>query len=195
MHEMSQLSNTAGSCHCNADLCRECSKCSQDFHVHPPINHKSAPEKVGRNWNHSWSAQTRCCAWHLSTPADENRIRLSHLRNRFKIASQTAREITGRNNLRICVQTVQNQLSEWTHYICIVRLKFAGSFLIVHWTVNEQSFVNFDLGMDCLISQNSCIPNTLFWLSYKIVSLHYIAMRFLFCSVRIYTLNSKSSEY
>ena len=46
----------------------------------------------------------------VTTPADDNRIRLSHLRNRFRMATQTAREIPGRNNPRISAQTVRNRL-------------------------------------------------------------------------------------
>ena len=40
---------------------------------------------------------------HVTTQADDNRNRLSHLRNGFRMATHTAIEIPGRNNRRIMI--------------------------------------------------------------------------------------------
>ena len=52
----------------------------------------------------------------VTNPADDNQIRLLHLRNRWEMATQTATEIPGHNNLRINAQTIRNRLAGHTRY-------------------------------------------------------------------------------
>ena len=55
----------------------------------------------------------RPCRKRVTTREQDRYIRLLHLRNRFRTASQTAREIPGRRNPRISSPTVRRRLRQY----------------------------------------------------------------------------------
>ena len=50
---------------------------------------------------------------HVRTQRQDRRIHLVHLRNRFRTATETAREVIGTHGLRVCPRTVRNHLREF----------------------------------------------------------------------------------
>ena len=48
----------------------------------------------------------------VTTPAQDQHIQISHLRDRYRMATTTARVTPGTHNLSISAQTVRNRLSE-----------------------------------------------------------------------------------
>ena len=60
----------------------------------------------------SVSDRQRPGAPRVTTPQEDRFIRLQHLRNRFRTATQTANETPGRNRQRISDQTVRRRLRE-----------------------------------------------------------------------------------
>ena len=47
------------------------------------------------------------------TQRQDRRIRLVHLRNRLRTATETAREVIGIHGRRVCPRTVRNRLREF----------------------------------------------------------------------------------
>ena len=48
----------------------------------------------------------------VTTQCQDRRIRLVHLRNRLRTATETAREVIGTHGRRVCPRTVRNRLRE-----------------------------------------------------------------------------------
>ena len=63
---------------------------------------------TGRLTDHLRSGRPR-----ITTQRQDRRIRLVHLRNRLRTATETAREVIGTHGHRVCPRTVRNRLQEF----------------------------------------------------------------------------------